>query len=107
MIPPLPGGSPAGSWPGLDNYCLGNYSLGNGNGNGGSMTIYDPANYDLRNAVGPLIGRTRAAFMAALRRRLAAHDLKAAHPPVPPPPPTRTDTAPAPPFRTVHDPRPV
>ena len=42
------------------------------------MTIYDPANYDLRNAVGPLIGRTRAAFMAALDERLAAHDLKAA-----------------------------
>jgi len=42
------------------------------------MTIYDPANYDLRNAVGPLIARTRAAFMAALDERLAAHDLKAA-----------------------------
>jgi len=42
------------------------------------MTIYDPATYDLRNAVGPLIGRTRAAFMAVLDERLAAHDLKAA-----------------------------
>src|SRR5258708_19282662 len=115
MIPPLPGGSPAGSWPGLDNYCLGNYSLGNGNGNGGSMTIYDPANYDLRNAVGPLIGRTRAAFMAALDERLAAPDLKAAAYIVlvplanhnqPPPPPFLPISHPPPPPTPHHHPPP-
>jgi DNA-binding MarR family transcriptional regulator len=42
------------------------------------MTIYDPATFDIRTAVPPLIGRVRSAFMGALDARLAPFDVKAA-----------------------------
>jgi DNA-binding MarR family transcriptional regulator len=42
------------------------------------MSIYDPATYDIYSAVPSQIGRTRAAFMAALDERLAPLDLKSA-----------------------------
>jgi len=42
------------------------------------MSIYEPATYDIRTAVGPMIGRVRGAFLAELDARLAALDLKAA-----------------------------
>ena len=42
------------------------------------MSIYEPATYDIRTAVGPMIGRVRGAFLAELDERLAALDLKAA-----------------------------
>ena len=42
------------------------------------MSIYNPENYDFRNGVLPLIGRTRAAFIVALEARLAPFDLKSA-----------------------------
>jgi DNA-binding MarR family transcriptional regulator len=42
------------------------------------MSIYDPATYDIRTAVGPMIGRVRAAFLSELDKRLAPLDLKAA-----------------------------
>ena len=42
------------------------------------MSIYDPATYDIRTAVGPLISRVRAAILAELEERLAPYDLKAA-----------------------------
>jgi DNA-binding MarR family transcriptional regulator len=42
------------------------------------MSIYDPATYDIRTAVGPAIGRLRAAYLAELDERLAQYDLKSA-----------------------------
>lgn len=42
------------------------------------MSIYDPASYDVRTAVPPLIGRVRSAFIAALEERLAPFDIKPA-----------------------------
>ena len=42
------------------------------------MAIYDPATYDIRDAVPPLMGRVRLAFIDALEERLAKFDLKAA-----------------------------
>ena len=42
------------------------------------MSIYDPATYDIRTAVGPMMGRVRAAFLDALDEALAPHELKAA-----------------------------
>ncbi|HSN21633.1 MAG TPA: MarR family transcriptional regulator [Usitatibacter sp.] len=42
------------------------------------MTIYDPAHFDIRTAVPPLIGRVRTAFMSALDERLAPFDVKSA-----------------------------
>src|SRR5215470_16755573 len=42
------------------------------------MSIYDPATYDIRTAVGPLVSRVRAAILAELEERLAPYDLKAA-----------------------------
>jgi DNA-binding MarR family transcriptional regulator len=46
--------------------------------NGGAMSIYEPATYDIRTAVGPMIGRLRGAYLAELDERLAEFDLKAA-----------------------------
>jgi DNA-binding MarR family transcriptional regulator len=40
------------------------------------MSLYNPETYDFRNGVLPLIGRTRAAFFAALETRLTPFDLK-------------------------------
>jgi DNA-binding MarR family transcriptional regulator len=42
------------------------------------MSIYDPATYDIRTAVGPMLGRVRGAFLEALDESLAPHDLKSA-----------------------------
>jgi len=42
------------------------------------MSIYDPATYDIRTAVGPMLGRVRGAFLEALDEALAPHDLKSA-----------------------------
>jgi DNA-binding MarR family transcriptional regulator len=42
------------------------------------MAVYDPATYDIRTAVGPQIGRVRAAFLSQLEVALAPYDLKAA-----------------------------
>ena len=42
------------------------------------MSIYDPATYDIRTAVPPMLSRVRAAFLAELEERLAPLDLKAA-----------------------------
>ena len=42
------------------------------------MAIYDPATYDIRTAVGPMLGRVRAAFLDALDEALAPYDLKSA-----------------------------
>ena len=42
------------------------------------MSIYDPATYDIRTAVGPMLGRVRGAFLDALDEALAPHDLKSA-----------------------------
>ena len=42
------------------------------------MAIYDPATYDIREAVPPLMARVRLAFIDALEERLAKFDLKAA-----------------------------
>ncbi|HEX4779387.1 MAG TPA: MarR family transcriptional regulator [Usitatibacter sp.] len=40
------------------------------------MSIYDPASYDIRKAVPPLIARVRSAFLDALEERLAPFDIK-------------------------------
>ncbi|HEX4331262.1 MAG TPA: MarR family transcriptional regulator [Usitatibacter sp.] len=40
------------------------------------MSIYDPATYDIRKAVPPMLGRVRAVFIAALEERLAPFDIK-------------------------------
>jgi len=42
------------------------------------MSIYDPATYDIRTAVGPMLGRVRTAFLDALDEALASHELKSA-----------------------------
>jgi DNA-binding MarR family transcriptional regulator len=42
------------------------------------MAIYDPATYDIRTAVGPMLGRVRTAFLEALDAALAPYDLKSA-----------------------------
>ena len=42
------------------------------------MAIYDPATYDIRTAVGPMLGRVRTAFLEALDEALAPYDLKSA-----------------------------
>ena len=42
------------------------------------MSIYDPATYDIRTAVPPMVARVRSAFLDALEDRLAPFDLKAA-----------------------------
>ena len=42
------------------------------------MSIYDPATYDFRTAVPPMLARVRAAQLALLEERLTALDLKAA-----------------------------
>jgi len=42
------------------------------------MAIYDTDTYDIRNAVPPLMGRVRGAFMSALDERLAPYDVKTA-----------------------------
>jgi len=42
------------------------------------MSVYEPATYDIRTAVGPAIGRLRTAYLAELDARLAPFDLKAA-----------------------------
>ena len=42
------------------------------------MPIYDPATYDFRNAVAPLLGRVRTEMLVALEEKLAPFDLKAA-----------------------------
>ena len=42
------------------------------------MSIYDPATYDFRTAVPPMLGRVRTAFIDALDEALAPFDLKAA-----------------------------
>jgi DNA-binding MarR family transcriptional regulator len=42
------------------------------------MPVYDPATYDIRTAVGPMLGRVRAAFLDALDETLAPFDLKSA-----------------------------
>src|SRR5258707_10177828 len=42
------------------------------------MSIYEPATYDFRSGVPQLIGRVRAAFIAALEEKLAQFDLKSA-----------------------------
>ncbi len=41
------------------------------------MSIYDPATYDIRTAVPPMLGRVRTAFIEELEQRLAPLDLKA------------------------------
>ena len=41
------------------------------------MAIYEPATYDIREAVPPLMARVRLAFIDALEERLAKFDLKA------------------------------
>lgn len=41
------------------------------------MAIYDPATYDIRTAVPPMLGRVRTAFIEELEQRLAPLDLKA------------------------------
>lgn len=40
------------------------------------MSIYDPATYDIRKAVPPMLGRVRSVFLAALEERLAPFDIK-------------------------------
>ena len=40
------------------------------------MGIYEPATYDIREAVPPLMARVRVAFVDALEERLAKFDLK-------------------------------
>jgi len=42
------------------------------------MSIYDPATYDFRTAVPPMVARARVALLAELEERLAPLDLKAA-----------------------------
>src|SRR6476659_7605541 len=42
------------------------------------MPVYDPTTYDIRTAVGPMLGRVRGAFLDALDEALAPHDLKSA-----------------------------
>lgn len=42
------------------------------------MSIYDPATFDIRKAVPPMLGRVRAVFLAALEERLAPFDIKPA-----------------------------
>ena len=42
------------------------------------MPVYDPATYDIRTAVGPMLGRVRTAFLEALDESLAPFDLKSA-----------------------------
>src|SRR4029079_10352795 len=42
-----------------------------------SMSVYDPATYDIRTAVPPMVGRVRTAFIEALEERLAPFELKA------------------------------
>jgi len=42
------------------------------------MSVYDPATYDIRKAVPPLLGRVRSAFLAALEERLAPFEIKPA-----------------------------
>ena len=42
------------------------------------MTLYDPATFDIRTAVPPLIGRVRTALMGALDERLAPFEVKSA-----------------------------
>src|SRR5436190_19231343 len=41
------------------------------------MSVYDPATYDIRTAIPPMVGRVRTAFIAELEERLAPFDLKA------------------------------
>jgi len=41
------------------------------------MSVYDPATYDIRTAVPPMVGRVRTAFIEALEERLAPFELKA------------------------------
>jgi len=42
------------------------------------MSIYEPATFDIRKAVPPLLGRVRAVFLSALEERLAPFDIKPA-----------------------------
>jgi DNA-binding MarR family transcriptional regulator len=42
------------------------------------MAIYDPATFDIRKAVPPMLGRVRAVFLSALEERLAPFDIKPA-----------------------------
>jgi len=42
------------------------------------MSIYDPATFDIRKAVPPMLGRVRAVFLSALEERLAPFDIKQA-----------------------------
>ncbi|HEX3061568.1 MAG TPA: MarR family transcriptional regulator [Usitatibacter sp.] len=42
------------------------------------MSIYEPATFDIRKAVPPLLGRVRAAFLSALEVRLAPFEIKPA-----------------------------
>ena len=42
------------------------------------MSIYEPATYDIRTAVPPMLARVRQAFLAELEERLAPFDLNAA-----------------------------
>jgi len=42
------------------------------------MSIYDPATFDIRKAVPPMLGRVRAVFLSALEERLAPFDIKPA-----------------------------
>jgi DNA-binding MarR family transcriptional regulator len=43
-----------------------------------AMSIYEPANYDIRNAVPPMVARVRNALLTALEERFAPYDIKAA-----------------------------
>ncbi|HXF79478.1 MAG TPA: MarR family transcriptional regulator [Usitatibacter sp.] len=40
------------------------------------MSIYEPATYDIRTSVPPLLARVRSVFLAALEERLAPFDVK-------------------------------
>lgn len=42
------------------------------------MSIYDPATFDIRKAVPPMLGRVRSVFLSALEERLAPFDIKPA-----------------------------
>src|SRR5689334_6816368 len=42
------------------------------------MSIYDPAAFDIRKGVPPMLGRVRAVFLSALEERLAPFDIKPA-----------------------------
>ena len=42
------------------------------------MSVYDPATYDIRTAVPPLVARVRSALLVALEERLAPFDIKPA-----------------------------